>query len=145
MRSTPLTEMVTAFRGQTVRLWALRNPGTQSETAAALTDAAINLGYITRSKPVPEAVLLSWSSNPDETRLWAAQTALMLMLSIGWKPESSQNWCGKTTLIFRSNRTLPLEQLVASLPESINRKTATGWFVAAIEEDAHYRYNRKYR
>ena len=50
-----------------------------------------------------------------------------------------------SALIFRSNRTLPLEQLVASLPENIDRRTATGWLVAAIEEDAYYRYNRKSR
>lgn len=66
------------------------------------------------------------------------------MLSIGWKPESNQDWCGMSALIFRANRKLPLEQLVASLPDSIDRQTAyTGWFVAAIEEDASYRYNRK--
>lgn len=145
MKSTPFTEMATAFRGQIVRLWTLRNPGTQSETAAALTAAAINLGYITRTRPVPGAALLSWFSNPDETPLWAAQTALTLMLNIGWTPENNQDWCGMTALIFRSNRTLPLEQLVASLPDSVDRKTATGWFVAAIEEDAHYRSNRKSR
>ena len=62
-----------------------RNP----EAAAALTEAAINLGYVTRSRPVPGAALLSWASNPAETPLWAAQTALTLMLSIGWKPESN--------------------------------------------------------
>ncbi|MGE0969601.1 hypothetical protein ACQFN5_06440 [Klebsiella sp. WOUb02] len=145
MKSTPFTEMATAFRGKIVRLWAQRNPGTQSETAVALTEAAINLGYITRSRPVPGAAILSWTSTPDETPLWAAQTALTLMLYIGWKPESNQDWCGMTALIFRANRTLSLERLVASLPESIDRKTATGWFVAAIEEDAHYRSNRKSR
>lgn len=145
MKSTPFTEMATAFRGQIVRLWTLKNPGTQAETAASLTEAAINLGYITRSRPVPGAALLSWLSNPNETPLWAAQTALTLMFNMGWKPESNQDWCGMTALIFRANRTLPLEQLVASLPESIDRKTATGWFVAAIEEDAHYRSNRKSR
>lgn len=48
-----------------------------------------------------------------------------------------------SALIFRANRTLPLEQLVASLPDSIDRQVATGWFVAAIEEDASDRYNRK--
>ncbi|HHN8460665.1 TPA: hypothetical protein ACRRW7_003515 [Morganella morganii] len=145
MKSTPFTEMATVFRGQIVRLWTLQNSGTQAETAAVLTDAAINLGYITRSRPVPGAALLSWLSNPNKTPLWAAQTALTLMLRMGWKPESNQDWCGMTALIFRANRTLPLEQLVASLPESIDRKTVTGWFVAAIEEDAHYRYNRKFR
>lgn len=145
MKSTPFTEMAMAFRGQIVRLWAFRYSGTQSEAAAALTEAAINLGFVTRSRPVPGAALLSWTSNPDETPLWAAQTALALMLSIGWNPESNQDWCGMSALIFRSNRTLPLEQLIASLPESIDRKTATGWFVAAIEEDANYRYNRKSR
>lgn len=100
---------------------------------------------ITRSRPVPGAALLSWFSNPDETPFWAAQTGLTLMLNSGWKPESNEDWCGMTALIFRANRTLPLEQLVASLPEGINRRTATGWFVAAIEEDAHYRSNRKSR
>ncbi|WP_159189309.1 hypothetical protein, partial [Klebsiella pneumoniae] len=94
MKSTPFTEMATAFRGQIVRLWALRYPGTQSEAAAALTEAAINLGYVTRNRPIPGAALLSWASNPTETPLWAAQTALTLMLSIGWKPESNQDWCG---------------------------------------------------
>ncbi|KDW93463.1 hypothetical protein AC17_5021 [Escherichia coli 2-210-07_S3_C2] len=67
------------------------------------------------------------------------------MLSIGWQPESNLDWCGMSALLFRSNRTLSLEQLVDSLPDSIDRQTATGWFVAAIEEDAHYRYNRKSR
>ncbi|WP_159218315.1 hypothetical protein, partial [Klebsiella pneumoniae] len=110
-----------------------------------LTEAAINLGYVTRNRPIPGAALLSWASNPTETPLWAAQTALTLMLSIGWKPESNQDWCGMSALIFRANRTLPLEQLVASLPDSIDRQTATGWFVAAIEEDSSYRYNRKSR
>ncbi|EEY2622397.1 TPA: hypothetical protein ACIUB0_003778 [Salmonella enterica subsp. enterica serovar Enteritidis] len=143
MKSTPFTEMATAFRGHIVRLWTLRYPGTQSEAAAALTEAAINLGYVTRNRPVPGAALLSWASNPAETPLWAAQTALALMFSIGWKPESNQDWCGMSALIFRANRTLPLEQLVASLPDSIDRQVATGWFVAAIEEDASYRYNRK--
>ncbi|ELD4018746.1 hypothetical protein QI600_004636 [Salmonella enterica] len=143
MKSTPFTEMATTFRGKIVRLWALQHRGTQSETTAALTEAAINIGYATRSRSVPGAALLSWSSNPAETPLWAAQTALMLMLNIGWKPESNQDWCGMSALIFRFNRTLPLEQLIASLPESINKQTATGWFVAVIEEDAHYRYNRK--
>lgn len=145
MKSTPFTEMATAFRGQIVRLWLLRYTGTQSEAAAALTEAAISNGYITRSRPVPGAAILSWISNPSETPLWAAQTALKLMLSMGWEPESNQDWCGMTALIFRSNRTLPLEQLVDYLPEIIDRKTATGWFVAAIEEDAHYRSNRKSR
>lgn len=65
------------------------------------------------------------------------------MLGASWKPESNQDWCGMSALIFRSNRTLPLEQLVASMPENIDRRTATGWLVAAIEEDAYYRYNRK--
>ena len=64
MKSTPFTEMATAFRGQIVRLWALRYPGTQSEAAAALTEAAINLGYVTRNRPIPGAALLSWASNP---------------------------------------------------------------------------------
>lgn len=145
MKSTPFTEMATVFRGQIIRLWVLQYPGTQSEAAAALTEAAINLGYVTRSRPVPGAALLSWSSNPAETPLWAAQTALTLMLSIGWQPESNLDWCGMSALLFRSNRTLSLEQLVDSLPDSIDRQTATGWFVAAIEEDAHYRYNRKSR
>ncbi|MGK7301844.1 hypothetical protein ACSQ97_22550, partial [Salmonella enterica] len=58
---------------------------------------------------------------PAESPLWAAHTALTLMLSIGWKPESNQDWCGMSALIFRANRTLPLEQLVASLPDSIDR------------------------
>lgn len=145
MKSTPFTEMATAFRGQIVRLWAQKYLGTQSEAAAALTEEAINLGYVKRSRPVPGTALLSWSSNPAETPLWAALTALRLMLSHGWKPESNQEWCGMSALIFRSNRTLSLEQLVASLPESIDRQTASGWFVAAIEEDASYRYNRKSR
>ncbi|MEG0234483.1 MAG: hypothetical protein RR589_18090 [Hafnia sp.] len=143
MKSTPFTKMATAFRGQIVRLWVLRFSGTQSEAAAALTEAAISLGYVTRSRPVPGAALHSWSSNPIETPLWAAQTALTLMLNIGWKPESNQDWCGMSALIFRSNRTLTLEQLVASLPESIDMQTASGWFVAAIEEDAHYRSKGK--
>ena len=145
MKSTPFTEMATAFRGQIVRLWELRYPGTQSEAAAELTEEAIKLGYVTRSRPIPGAALHLWSSNPAETPLWAAQTALTLMLRMGWKPESNQDWCGMSALIFRTNRTLPLEQLVTSLPDSIDRQTATGWFVAAIEEDAHYRYNRKSR
>ncbi|PCE97635.1 hypothetical protein CE182_00010 [Klebsiella pneumoniae] len=136
--------MATAFRGQIVRLWALRYPGTQSEAAAALTEAAINLGYVTEQTHTRRGIT-SWASNPTETPLWAAQTALTLMLSIGWKPESNQDWCGMSALIFRANRTLPLEQLVASLPDSIDRQTATGWFVAAIEEDSSYRYNRKSR
>lgn len=145
MKSTPFTEMATEFRGQIVRLWALQYPGTQSEAAAALTEAAIKLGYVTRRRPVPGAALTTWSLSPAETPLWAAQTALTLVLGAGWKPESNQDWCGMSALIFRSNRTLPLEQLVASLPENIDRRTATGWLVAAIEEDAHYRYNRKSR
>ena len=59
MKSTPFTEMATVFRGQIVRLWVRRYPGTQSDAAVALTEAAINLGYVTRSRPVPGAALFS--------------------------------------------------------------------------------------
>ena len=82
---------------------------------------------------------------PGRNSVMGGSDGITLMLGAGWKPESNQDWCGMSALIFRSNRTLPLEQLVASLPENIDRRTATGWLVAAIEEDAHYRYNRKSR
>ncbi len=49
-----------------------------------------SLGYVIRSRPVPGAALLSWASNPTEASLWAAQMALTLMLSIGWKPKSNR-------------------------------------------------------
>ncbi|EEG5674753.1 hypothetical protein G3G77_004801 [Salmonella enterica] len=145
MKPTPFTEMATAFRGHIVRLWTLEHPGSQSENAAVLTEAAINLGYVTRSRPVPGTALSSWASDPEGTPFWAAQTALTLMLNNGWSPESTQEWCGMSALIFRAHRKLPLEQLVNLLPDKVDRQTATGWFAAAIEEDAHYRSSRKSR
>lgn len=143
MKSTPFTEMATEFRGHIVRLWVFQNQGTQSENAAVLTEAAIRLGLITRTRPVPGTALGSWFSAPDTTPLWAAQAALALMLNNRWLPKSSLEWCGMCALIFRAHRKLPLEELVALIPEHIDSQIATGWFVAAIEEDVHYRASRK--
>lgn len=143
MKTTPFTEMATAFRGHIVRVWALQQPGSQSENAASLTEAAVRLGFVTRTRPVPGTALSSWADSPDSTPLWAAQTALSLLFGIGWVPETNLDWCGMSALLFRANRKLPLEQLVTLLPASIDRQRATGWLAAAIEEDARYRAGRK--
>ncbi|OXZ49383.1 hypothetical protein RW71_04412 [Escherichia coli] len=143
MKLTPFTEMATSFRGHIVRLWMHKNPGSQSETAAVLTEEAIRLGFITRSRPIPGSALNCWVVKPDSTPLWAAQTALSLMLSLGWRPEHRLEWCGLAALLFRANRKLSLDELLLLLPDSIDRRIAAGWFAAAIEEDAHYRACRK--
>lgn len=135
--------MATAFRGHIVRLWITEIGGTLSNKAAVLTEAAIKLGFITRTRPVPGTALKAWFSEPENTPLWAAQTALTLMLNRGWTPKNNQDWCGMSSLLFRANSTLSLDDLIALLPNDIDSRTAAGWFVAAIEEDAHYRSNKK--
>lgn len=135
--------MATEFRGHIVRLWSLQQTGTQAENSAELTQAAIHLGFVTRTRPVPGTAISNWASDSASTPLWAAQTALRLMLDSGWTPESNQDWCGMAALLFRTHRKLSLEQLITVVPQNVDCRTATGWLVAAIEEDAHYRSSRK--
>lgn len=145
MNSTPFSQMATTFRGHILRTWILQHAGTQAEKSAVITDAAISLGFINRSRPVPGTAMATWILKPEKIPLWAAQTALTLMLNIGWIPRDNMEWCGMAALIFRSNKTMALEQMVLTLPDSIDKQTAMGWLAAAIEEDAHYRTSRKTR
>jgi hypothetical protein len=143
MKSTPFSLMATKFRGQIVKSWSLLQAGTQTEKAAVLTAAAIRLGFITRTRPVPGAALADWATSVDGTPFWAAQTALMLMLETGWVPESNLDWCGMAAILFKTNKMNQLEQLIDLLPERIDKRIASGWLTAAIEEDAHFRAARR--
>ncbi|MNR51561.1 hypothetical protein D3C85_1712490 [compost metagenome] len=98
---------------------------------------------MTRSRPVPGAALTEWSRKPEGTPLWAAQTALHVVLDQGWCPSSSEEWCGMAALLFKTYRIRSLNELLDQLPEQIDRQTAAGWLIAAIEEDAHFRSVRR--
>ncbi len=143
MKPTPFSVMATHFRGQIVKHWALQQPGTQAENAAALTEAAIRLGFVNRDRPVPGSALAEWATVPESTPVWAAQTALTLLMNAGWTPDSDQEWCGMAALIFRNSKKSPLEQLLQCLPAGVIKRIAAGWLAAAIEEDARYRASRK--
>ncbi|QMD64609.1 hypothetical protein HVZ37_22620 (plasmid) [Citrobacter sp. RHB35-C17] len=145
MKTTPFTEMAMLFRGHIVKQWSLAQSGTPSQNAATLTDAAIQNGYVTRSRPVPGAAIAEWVLKPNNTPLWAAQTALKLMLETGWRPGTSLEWCGMAALFYKANRNYSLNELLTRLPASIDKLTAAGWLTAAIEEEAHYRSSRKYK
>ncbi|MGP3589966.1 hypothetical protein [Vagococcus sp. WN89Y] len=143
MKTTPFTEMAILFRGHIVKQLSLAQPGSPSQVAASLTEAAVRFGYVTRFRPIPGASLGEWALKPEKTPLWAAQTALRLMLESDWTPNSSMEWCGMAALFFKANKQCSLNELLTKLPTSIDRLTAAGWLAAAFEEEAHYRSSRR--
>lgn len=145
MKTTPFTRMASLFRGHIVKLWALTQTDSPSVVAEKLTAAALTLGFIVRTRPVPGTSLTEWALKPETTPYWAAQTALTLMLESGWVPVSSVEWCGTAALFYRINKQSSLDELLQRLPSVLDKSVAAGWLAAAIEEDAFYRSGGKTR
>ena len=141
---TPFSAMATEFRGQIIKIWSLRTSGNATEKSKMLCQKAIELELVERSKPIPGTALIHWSkSTPSNTPLWAAQSALILLLSNGWHPSNYIEWCGMASLFQRLYKKKNLAEMLSYLPEQINKDIAAGWVVAAIEEDANFRRNKK--
>ncbi|MGJ3355938.1 hypothetical protein [Providencia sp. Je.9.19] len=144
MIDTPFSAMATEFRGQIIKIWSLKTSGNATEKSRILCQKAIELELVERSKPMPGTALIHWSkTNPSNTPLWAAQSALLLLLANGWQPSNHAEWCGMASLFQRLYKKTNLAEILSYLPQQINKDIAAGWIVAAIEEDVNFRRNKK--
>lgn len=144
MIGTPFSVMATVFRGQIIKIWSLQTSGNATDKSRILYQKAIDFELVERSRPIPGTALVHWSkTNPSNTPLWAAQSALLLLLSNGWHPSNHIEWCGMASLFQRLYKKTNLAEMLSYLPEQINKDIAAGWIVAAIEEDANFRRNKK--
>lgn len=144
MIATPFSAMATEFRGQIIKIWSLKTSGNATDKSRILCQKAIEFELVERSKPIPGTALIHWSkTNPSNTPLWAAQSALLLLLTNGWQPCNHVEWCGMASLFQKLYKKKNLAEMLSYLPQQINKDIAAGWIVAAIEEDVNFRRNKK--
>jgi len=139
---TPFTELAGKFRGSVINIWAQSSTGTAAEKAAFLTEHACQAGLISRETAVPGSALSEWSKR-KVSPMWAALSAFDLLIKSGWRPETETEWAGFAALYIRLRPENDWASICAALPEGISREVATGWIIAAIEEDHHYRTRKK--
>ncbi|HCA3439675.1 TPA: hypothetical protein MO340_004238 [Salmonella enterica subsp. salamae serovar 35:g,m,s,t:-] len=148
MKQTPFTTLAGAFRAQIVKQWAMSSQLTSAEAMQKLTSFAVELQLVKRDAPVLGTTMASWAKGVSSigtksvTPLWAAQAALLLMINAGWMPGNDQEWAG-TASLFVTLKGRQLESLLAALPTAWSVPVATGWLVAAIEQDERYLLNKK--
>lgn len=81
-----------------------RDTMTQSESAAFLTQAAVDMGMIQSRSPILGETLSSWSNGQRNTKipLWAVTTAaLLLFQKYHWFPEGELQRCAFASIVFR--------------------------------------------
>ncbi|WP_051252720.1 hypothetical protein [Ferrimonas kyonanensis] len=111
----------------------------RSELSEALTECAIKLGFVERRPAPPGLTLQDWIKT-NKAPLWARQAAQVMLMAHGWVPETSADWARWAFLHIRSNESgASLPDMLATLPEQIDAKTAVGWLVAAREADQLYK------
>lgn len=139
---TPFSLLSGQFRGSIVRRWAISEQKSAAEAAQILTDNARHLKLISRELAVPGAALSEWNKR-KQPPLWAALAAFDLELKRGWRPDTNEEWAGFASLMLKLMPVMKLDNLADCIPEDMDPQIATGWIVAAIEEDHHYRSRKK--
>ncbi|WP_048784477.1 hypothetical protein [Pantoea vagans] len=140
--ATPFSLLSGQFRGNIVRNWAKHEQKSAAEAAQALTDHARHLKLVSRELAVPGAALTEWNKR-KQPPLWAALAAFDLELKRGWRPVTHEEWAGFASLTLKISPALTLDNLSVHLPENVDLSIASGWIVAAIEEEQHYRARKK--
>ncbi|MDT8850253.1 hypothetical protein RN053_07125 [Pantoea dispersa] len=139
---TPFTRLAAEFRGNIVRMWAISEQKSAAEAARILTDHARELNLISRELAVPGSALTEWNKR-KQPPLWAALAAFDLEIKRGWRPVKNEEWAGFASLIIKLVPALTLESLPENLPADVDLTVASGWIVAAVEEEQHYRTRKK--
>lgn len=139
---TPFSRLSADFRGTIVRRWAKSEQKSTAEAARILTGHARQLNLISRELAVPGSALTEWNKR-KRPPLWAALAAFDLEIKRGWRPVTNEEWAGFASLILKLIPALKLESLSENLPADIDLRVASGWIVAAIEEEQHYRARKK--
>lgn len=140
--ATPFSMLSGEFRGNIVRRWVVSEKKSAAEAAQVLTDHARLLNLISRDHPVPGAALSEWNKR-KQPPLWAALAAFDLELKRGWRPETNGDWAGFASLICKLVPVMNLDNLTDYIPSDMDPQIASGWIVAAIEEEHHYRARKK--
>lgn len=139
---TPFSTLSGAFRARIVKTWAMTTEFSPAEASAVLNEIAIKQGYRRQAEPVPGSALAEWGKTGN-TPLWAAQAALDLLLNDSWVPLSDEEWAGLAAIYITGHKNAEFETLVDSLPASVDKRIAAGWFAAAIEENLRYKLTKK--
>ncbi len=140
--ATPFTRLSADFRSNIVRKWAMSEQKSAAEAARILTDHARELKLISRELAVPGSALTEWNKRKLPP-LWAALAAFDLEIKRGWRPAQNEDWAGFASLLTKLVPALTLENLAEHLPADVDLRVASGWIVAAIEEEQHYRARKK--
>lgn len=148
MKQTPFTTLAGAFRAHVVKQWVMNSGYSAADAMKVMTEYAVNNNLVKRDTPVPGSNVVSWATGTtvegrkSTTPLWAAQAALLQLIEDGWVPESREEWAGAASLLLTLNA-VKLDVLLEKKPTAWPLDVATGWFVAAIEENERYQVSKK--
>lgn len=148
MKQTPFTTLAGAFRAQVVKQWVMASGHSAADAMKVLTDYAVGKNLVKRDTAMPGSNVASWSTgltndgHQSITPRWAAQAALLLLIEGNWEPASQSDWAGASSLLV-TLYTAKLDLLLEHKPPTWPLDVATGWFVAAIEENERYQVSKK--
>ncbi|EMF07170.1 hypothetical protein [Serratia marcescens] len=133
------------FLPSIVKTWIMRTDLTSAKAADVLVATAIHHGFLRdRERPLLGNTINAWGKSKKTPR-WAMQSAMVMLLDDGWRPETHAEWAAFAELFIMTVNVEMLEPVLALLPEGMDKDIASGWICAAVEDAARYqdRKNRR--